>query len=327
MTGVAFFVRRVERPGADVLGVLHARGWVVQRRLRTRSDAAVLLVGPRGTAPQAVVKLATTAVASASLARERAALAALAREGALGEWRTLLPEVLASGDADGRTYLVERLLRGVEARSLRANGHAPPELAAAHAIGLLHRATASEHVVGADSLARWLDAPLLVLERTSALRHEVPALARLRELLRDSLGGRRVAGSWSHGDYWLGNVLIDPATRAVTGIVDWEHARPHDPPALDLTHLLLSATADAARREVGAVVVDWLARDRRGHAEVRLLEDAQATLPGDPIPLRPLILLCWLRHVAGNLEKSTLYARHSVWLRRNVHAVIEAIDR
>jgi aminoglycoside phosphotransferase len=327
MTGVVFFVRRAERPGSAVLGVLHARGWVVQRRLRTRSDAAVLLVGPRGTAPEAVVKLATTAVASASLARERAALAALAREGALGEWRALLPEVLVSGDADGRTYLVERLLRGVEARSLRANGHAPPELVAAHAIGRLHRATASEHVVGADSLARWLEAPLQVLERTPAIRQEVPALARLREVLRDSLVGRRVAGSWSHGDYWLGNVLIDPATRAVTGIVDWEHARPHEPSALDLTHLLLCATADAARREVGAVVVDWLARDRRGHATLRLLEDEQAELPGEPIPLRPLILLCWLRHVAGNLEKSTLYGRHSVWLRRNVHPVIGAIDR
>jgi hypothetical protein len=327
MTGVAFFVRRVERPGADLLGVLHARGWVVQRRLRTRSDAAVLLVGPRGTEAEAIVKLATTAAANGSLARERAALAALAGEGALGEWRTLLPEVLASGDADGRTYLVERLLLGVEARSLRANGHAPPELAAAHAIGLLHRATASEQVVGADSHARWLEAPLQVLERTPAIRRAVPALGRLRDVLRDSLGGRRVAGSWSHGDYWLGNVLVDPATRAVTGIVDWEHARPHEPSALDLAHLLVCATADARRREVGSVVVDWLAGDPRGHTTLRLLEDAQAELPGEPMPLRPLLLLCWLRHVAGNLEKSTLYGRHSVWLRRNVHAVIEAIDR
>jgi Ser/Thr protein kinase RdoA (MazF antagonist) len=327
MTGVAFFVRRMERPGAAVLGVLHARGWVVQRRLRTRSDAAVLLVGPRGAAPEAVVKLATTEAASASLVRERAALAALAREGALGEWRTLLPEVLASGDAEGRTYVVERLLLGVEARSLRANGHAAPELAAARAIGLLHRATASEHVVGADSLARWLDAPLQMLERTPAMLKAAPALMRLREVLRRSLEGRRVASSWSHGDYWLGNVLIDPATRVVTGIVDWEHARPHEPSALDLAHLLLCATADTRRREVGSVVLDWLAGDRRGHTELRLLEDAQAELPGEPIPLRPLLLLCWLRHVAGNLEKSTLYGRHPVWLRRNVRAVIEAVDR
>jgi Ser/Thr protein kinase RdoA (MazF antagonist) len=327
MTGVAFFVRRAERPGTALLGVLHARGWVVQRRLRTRSDAAVLLVGPRGAAPTAVVKLATTAAASASLARERAALAALAGEGALAEWRMLLPEVLASGEADGRTYLVERLLLGVEARSLRANGHATPELAATRAIGPLHRATAGEHLAGAGSLGRWLDAPIQVLERTPALRPAVPALARLREVLRDSLGGRRVATSWCHGDYWLGNVLVDPGTRAVTGIVDWEHARPHEPSALDLAHLLLSATADAHRREVGSVVVEWLAEARRGHTNLRLLEAAQAELPGEPIPLRPLLVLCWLRHVAGNLEKSTVYGRHPVWLRRNVHVVIEAIDR
>jgi aminoglycoside phosphotransferase (APT) family kinase protein len=273
------------------------------------------------------VKLATTAAASASLARERAALAELAHEAALGEWRTLLPEVLATGNADGRIYVVERLLRGVDARSLRANGHAAPELAAARAIGLLHRATASEHVVGAESLGRWLDAPLQVLERTPAIRQRIPALARLREALHASLRGRRVASSWSHGDYWLGNVLLDPGTRAVTGIVDWEHARPHEPSHLDLAHLLVCATADARRREVGTVLVDWLARDRSRHTTLRLLEDAQAELPGEPIPLRSLLLLCWLRHVAGNLEKSTLYGRHSVWLRHNVHAVIEAADR
>jgi hypothetical protein len=287
----------------------------------------VFVVGPRGAAPAGVVKLATTAAASASLARERAALEALEREGALGDWRALLPEVLAAGDDDdGRAYVVERLLLGVDARSLRANGHAGPELAAARAIGLLHRATASEHVVGADSLVRWLDVPLQVLERTPAIRRGVPALARLRDVLRDSLGGRRVASSWSHGDYWLGNVLVDPATRLVSGIVDWEHARPHEPSSLDLAHLLLCATADARRREVGSVLLDWLAGDRRD-TKLRLLEDAQAELPGDPIPLRPLLLLCWLRHVAGNLEKSTLYGRHAVWLRRNVHAVIDAVDQ
>jgi aminoglycoside phosphotransferase (APT) family kinase protein len=299
---------------------------MVQRRLRTRSDAAVFLVGPRGAAAVAVVKLATTPAASASLTREAAALAALAREGALGEWRTLLPEVLASGNAEGRTYVVERMLPGVEGRSLRANGHVAPEVAAARAIGLLHGATASEQVVGAESLARWLDAPLQVLERTPAIGRWIPALARLREALHGSLAGRRVASSWSHGDYWLGNVLIDPGTRAVTGIVDWEHARPHEPSSLDLAHLLVSATADARRREVGSVVLDWLARDRCRHTTLRLLEDAQAELPGEPIPLRSLLLLCWVRHVAGNLEKSTLYGRHSVWLRRNVHAVIEVVD-
>jgi hypothetical protein len=327
MTGVAFLMRRCERPGEAVLGMLDASGWTLQRRLRTRSDAAVFLVGRRGAAPAAVLKLATTAAASASLGRERAALAAVALEDGLGEWRGLLPEVLASGSADGRTYVVERLLHGVDARSLRANGYAAPELAAARAIGLLHRATASEHVVGAESLGRWLDAPLRVLEETPAIRQWGPALARLREALHISLGGRRVASSWSHGDYWLGNVLIDPGTRAVTGIVDWEHARPHEPSPLDLAHLLLCASADARRREVGSVLVDWLAGDRSRHTTLRLLQDEQLELPGEPIPLRPLLLLCWLRHVAGNLEKSTLYGRHSVWLRRNVHAVIEAVDR
>jgi hypothetical protein len=57
--------------------------------------------------------------------------------------------------------------------------------------------------------------------------------------------------------------------------------------------------------------------------EQALLAAAQAALPGDEIGMRALLLLCWLRHIAANLTKSTRYAGHGLWMKRNVEAVLE----
>ena len=47
-----------------------------------------------------------------------------------------------------------------------------------------------------------------------------------------------VARAFVHGDFWAGNVLI--RRRAVTGIVDWEFARPDDDPLHDIARFALS---------------------------------------------------------------------------------------
>jgi hypothetical protein len=48
---------------------------------------------------------------------------------------------------------------------------------------------------------------------------------------------------------------------------------------------------------------------------------------GPELPVRPLVLLTWLRHVGGNLADSTRYAANPVWMRRNVRAVLEGLRR
>jgi aminoglycoside phosphotransferase (APT) family kinase protein len=143
--------------------------------------------------------------------------------------------------------------------------------------------------------------------------------------LRDALAGRRVAVSWVHGDFVPGNILVDPVARRVTGIVDWELARPADLPLVDVATVLLAARMQMSRDELGRVVCDFLAGGRWSAEEERLLDEAGAGLPGEPIDARALVLLCWLRHVSGNLAKASGYARHERWVRGNVAPVAEAV--
>ena len=98
-------------------------------------------------------------------------------------------------------------------------------------------------MVDTARLARWVDAPVSVIGtvvgRLPAAEQHRAALERLRAELHDALAGQAMATSWIHGDYWLGNVLVDAGRRNVVGIVDWERAAPDELPLHDLMHLLL----------------------------------------------------------------------------------------
>ena len=49
-----------------------------------------------------------------------------------------------------------------------------------------------------------------------------------------------------------------------------------------------------------------------------------AVLGESELELGVALLLCWLRHVSGNLEKSSRYASSRAWLDANVKAVLDA---
>jgi len=308
-----------------------ARGWTVHRSLRTVSDMAVLAIGPPAGEARAVVKLATSDAAARSLERERLALGALLADARLGAWRDLLPRIVAHGACDGTPYLVEDLKPGrTGALVLRARGDRPGLVArAAAAIAPLHRATAVDVVAAPAFIRQWVDAPLDTLARHGPGRAGLSAAAvgHVRRELCDALAGRRIAVGWIHGDFVPGNILVDPAAARVTGIVDWELARPADLPLVDVATVLLAARMQASRHELGRVVCDFLAGLDWSEDERRILADAGAGLPGEAIDGRALVLLCWLGHVSGNLAKASGYATHERWLRGNVAPVAEAVAR
>jgi O-antigen/teichoic acid export membrane protein len=306
-----------------------ARDWTVHRSLRTLSDMAVLTVGPPAGASRAVVKLATSRTAALSLDRERLALGALAADDRLGAWRDLLPRVLAHGTCDATPYLVEGLIPGRTGTLARPGRDGPTDVVAraAAAIAPLHRATAIGAVAGAECVHHWVDAPLRTLAGGGRASLSPGAIAQVRAELCDALAGRHVAVGWVHGDFVPGNVLVDPGSARVTGIVDWELAHPADLPLVDIATVLLAARMQRSRRELGRIVCDFLAGADWEPGEQAILDGAGAGLPGEAIDGRALVLLCWLRHVAGNLTKASCYATHGRWLRGNVAPVGEAIAR
>jgi O-antigen/teichoic acid export membrane protein len=305
--------------------------WRLQGHLCTRNDVAVSMVGPAGAAPSAFVKRATSEAADRSLRLQHDTILALRGIPALERWTRLVPQVLWSGVAEGRRFVVESRMPGIAGdRLLRdPESHERLLVAAETAIRPLHEATRGVTRVDDELLRDWLDLPLArlrsVIVRRSRLSEAARAVDCLRAELRETLGDRLLVTSQVHGDLCPGNLLMSSDARAVLGIVDWEQGCERGLAELDLLHVLMTARMQVERRELGAVVVEML-RDPRWRPEE--LPVARVLVQGDPSTTertRTLVLLAWLHHVSANLGKSTHYGRSRAWVRWNIDPVLAQV--
>jgi hypothetical protein len=303
-------------------GLLEATGWVAHGTHLSGTQVVVIAVGPPQGPAAAIVKVPVTADGVASQAREAATLADLGREPGLGSFRELIPARLAAGKAAERPYVVERAIAGVDGRRLGGPAAERAVAEAAAVIGELHRRTSSPVVVDGPLVDRWIGKRLEVL--VPATRDRAP-LDRVGTVLAGWWEGQSLPVSWVHGDFWAANVMFDPETVAVTGVIDWEWAGPCEPPAHDLLYLLIQARMLAAGREFGDVVSALLDGASWTSLEQAILEAGGVLAPGQARVGREVLLLVWLRHVAFNLIQAPGDARNWVWTGRNIDPVLRLV--
>lgn len=127
-----------------------------------------------------------------------------------------------------------------------------------------------------------------------------------------------------HGDFCLDNVLFDPDTGEVTGIVDWGQLRLDDPVWLDPLFMILVTRSNVTQRQFGVVVADLLRRPALTGVEAAMLDDER--LVSNARLLRAAILLAWVHHIVSNTGKSEGYKARSYWSLVNFNLVVRAYD-
>jgi aminoglycoside phosphotransferase (APT) family kinase protein len=227
--------------------------------------------------------------------------------------------------------MLEERLIGRDGRVFVHHHQLPALLsAAATSIGVLHRASATATTVDVAMFERWVGRPL---DQIAALPHvrmrdeAVHAtIERLRDELATDLVGRGIVTAYTHGDYWLGNLLVAGSSTpwVVSGIVDWEQAGPGRLAALDIAHLLLTTRACQRHQELGTVVARFLHGETWTPWERDILTQTAAT-GGELIAPRSLVLVTWLHHIWAGLAKAERHRRASVWVAANVDRVLEAV--
>jgi hypothetical protein len=305
------------------------------------SDTAVVLLRSEQGAPAAVLKVARGLLAAADLRTQRRVLAELAIHQGLDEgWRDLLPRIQAFDERTNATVSVESYRPGTDlADVLARHPDRVEELTAAalSAIAPLHRRTATFVVVdNVCLLRRWVIEPLAGL--TDMCRRLDPSLVsevdRLGTMLRQALVGWRMPVSWTHGDYTPGNVRVAGMRGPVTGIVDWGGARPGQPALIDEYLMILTASCQVERADLGTVVAKRLRAgallDRERNALRAARDRADADIANrspmnERIDERVAILLTWLHHAAGLWRKSATHPNHHIWWAANVAPVLDAV--
>jgi len=300
-------------------------------------NTTVFVLRPEQGPPAAVLKVACGLVGAAGLCTHRRVLAELAIHPGLDEeWRELLPRILAFDERTDATVSVESYRPGMdlaEALALRPNRVEELTAAALSAIAPLHRGTAT--FVGVDNVClsrRWVLEPLEDLA-DMCRRIEprlVPAVDRFGKMLRRALTGWHIPVSWTHGGYIPGNVRVAGVQGPVTGIVDWGGARPGRPALIDEYLIILTASCQVERADLGTVVTERLRvgglldRERNALRAARDQRDADIG-DGERIDERVAILLTWLHHVADLWRKRATHPNQHIWWATDVAPVLDAV--
>jgi O-antigen/teichoic acid export membrane protein/aminoglycoside phosphotransferase (APT) family kinase protein len=301
--------------------------------IQTQTDMAVFALGTRGLPPFALLKLPRSEAAASSAKAQARPIEAICAYPQLERLQSLLPEQIAAGEVAGQPYAIEKRLPGIDGRLAMANPNTRESLLvnAVEVITTLHAATAMLSRVDKAALDCWIEAPL---ERIAEVTRQLPGSRRYQAgiqavgaALLDDLIGRETALSWIHGDFVPGNFLVSTATKVLSGIVDWELARPGELPLLDIYQLIFATRRETQGVEFGSLVAQALDGQPLTEFEQRLISANQESLPGDPIETRTMLLHFWLRHVGANLTKSSRYDRHWVWIYRNLLPVLDWMGR
>ncbi len=313
--------------GTDTLesSGLASRSWELEDLVVDTESVCVLAVRSATSGERGILKVATAERGSELLRQGRVALQAVrgAADRALAE---ALPRVLESGITGGAAWTLETRCPGLDART--ALDH--PEMIDALLVDVIGRMSilygrARPITIDDGLFARLVDKPLAAtasLWDADRRRGRYDAgLARVRAELRAELLGRELAMSLTHGDLWLGNMLWDPLTGAVTGLVDW-HRAAVEQPVVDVTHLLMTTRALVEHRELGVVVREGLhSGSLRPHEE-----EVIRTLPGaGEVSTRAALLLAWLGHISDNAVRTPRAPRRRGSLDQNARQVLESL--
>jgi Phosphotransferase enzyme family len=300
-------------------------------------DTAAFLLRSEQGPPAAVLKVARGLLEAVELRTQRRVLAELARHPGLDDdWRELLPRILAFDERTDATVSVESYRPGMDLAEVLARRPDRVEeltVAALSAIAPLHRRTATFVVVdNVCLLRRWVIEPLAGL--TDLCRrldpHRVSEVDRLGTMLRQALVGWRMPVSWTHGDYTPGNVRVAGVRGPVTGIVDWGGARPGQPALIDEYLMILTASCQVERADLGSVVAARLRAGGLLDRERNALRAARDRPDADRghrrrIDERGCILLTWLHHAADLWRTCATHPDHHTWWATNVAPVLDAV--
>jgi SAM-dependent methyltransferase/aminoglycoside phosphotransferase len=213
----------------------------------TRTAAALLFT------PKAVIRLPLTERARMRMKVESANLRSISSQP-----RPLVPELIAEGELQGQAYLVTQAFPGVSGARLARRPHnlVVALRQAADFITELHRETIQKQVCTEQWLHESFDWLVDYIEKLGGNVGELKALSR-RDLL-----GKHVQTVTAHGDFSLQNLVFNPQTCRLTGVVDWDLADTGGWPGRDLLHLFVAIEYEASGCTFNEAVLTVLKRIR-----------------------------------------------------------------
>jgi len=232
------------------------------------------------------------------------------------------PTLVLLGTASGYFYSAETALPGRDGASI-LRAHAGTDeliLSAERFIAELQKAS----LVGSNpGRPLWEEHFQPAVERVARLAEsagEAHCYRQLASYIRNRLAAQPIPSVYSHGNFWLGNVLFDTNDN-LTGVIDWDCTTEFALPAVDLIYFLVRTDSLTRRVSFGEALADWIDAE-----SVPFLDDCltrhchELSIPTDLIT--PLSYCSWIQHLDAHCRFGTSTSADARWLSRNVRQVL-----
>lgn len=312
-------------------GVIPAADWTARESRWSDTGVAMVPIGPPAEPARMIIKFAGPGRNLEGLRSQQDRLGRLHSDSRLVGWADIIPQVIDTGMIESLPYFVETALPGIPSTRLIGDARSRDAFlpVAGEMIAELHARTAAPARVDDATLERWVDVPVEAIAAALAPHRRMGRETRgtledVRRELRTAFIDRDVVVGWMHGDYWPGNVLVDPDGRRITGIVDWDLSSDRELAIHDPLHFILLTRRLSSGHEFGDVVRDLLAGDTLEAPEQATLAAAGLQADAWHRDARESLTMAWLRHV-GAFMAVPGHGTSPRWVRRNVLSVLDQL--
>jgi aminoglycoside phosphotransferase (APT) family kinase protein len=233
------------------------------------------------------------------------------------------PAVVLLGKVSGYFYSVETHLPGRDGASiLKAGGNVQELILSAEGfLSKLQMASMEGPRLGVHRWSLGFDCAVKRVAQMAAHAGGAGEYDALVADLRAQLYANPPASVYSHGNFWLGNVLFD-SNNTVTGVIDWDCAAEFSLPSLDTIYLLVRTHSLTRGTSFGEALADWIDADSLPFLDECLARHAhQFSIPAEL--LVPLTYCAWIQHLDSHCRFGTSTGTNPRWLNRNVRQVLD----
>lgn len=207
----------------------------------------------------------------------------------------LVPEFLVEGSLDGQPYFVQAEIPGISIdRPIRKLDDLTEK--ATRLLIAFHRSTSTTHTLDEKTFQRFFARSLAALVIDLGPMHEA-LIYRIEERIRLHLLGLPFKTVWMHGDFKIENLLFDPISFEIRGVIDWDLSQRDGLPLLDLVYLLLFNRKLRTGQSMGSLVTEVLLPLQLLDAERQLMSEYVAALQLSPEVIHVLLGFFWIHHL------------------------------
>jgi len=207
-----------------------------------------------------------------------------------------VPRLLSEGKFQDHAYYCEERLPGL-ALDIPISRMDELVSKAADFITKFHQETSREIVIDESNFKRLFGREFKRLY--PYLNNEYRAkLENIENGLKSELLGKKFKTVWFHGDYKVENVLFDPKTWQISGVIDWDLSREEGLPLLDIFYLLAyNDSSLVSKNSVTDIIKNRYLKGKFTMVEKDIISLYINSLGIGEKFIKPLVIMFWLNHV------------------------------